>query len=92
VKADSVHDFATIIRGRRHELGLTQAALADRAGVSRKWVHELEGGKLTAELGLVIRALHALGLEVDVRDTASSPGDRRGVDLDEILRRHGADG
>lgn len=92
MKADSVHDFASIVRGRRHELGLTQAALADRAGVSRKWVHELEGGKPTAELGLVVRTLQALGLELDVRDPASVPGDPRSVDLDEILRRHGADG
>ncbi len=40
---------AATARGRRFELGLSQAALANRAGVSRDWVNYFEAGKLTLE-------------------------------------------
>lgn len=93
MKADSVHDVAVIVRSRRHELGLTQASLAERIGVSRKWVHELEAGKTTAELGLVLRALHALDLEIDIRvPGAARPPSAGKVDLDDLLSRYGEDG
>ena len=34
--------------------------------VSRDWIVQLEKGKATVELGLVLRALKALGLLVDI--------------------------
>ena len=60
-------------------------------GVSRQWVVEVEKGKPRAELGLVLRALVALELALDVRP----PGDRQpaasdptwGIDLDDVLAR-----
>ncbi len=85
----SVSDVAAMIRGRRRDLGLTQAALAQMIGASRKWVGELENGKVTAELGLVMRAFDALGLEVDVG--AARRGRTDGIDLDEIIVEHGGD-
>ncbi|HEY7933333.1 MAG TPA: helix-turn-helix transcriptional regulator [Solirubrobacteraceae bacterium] len=62
----SIRDLAAAIRGRRRELGLTQADLAMRAGVSRKWVYEFEAGKPAAELQLILRVMDALGLALDV--------------------------
>ncbi|MBV9040759.1 MAG: helix-turn-helix transcriptional regulator, partial [Acidimicrobiia bacterium] len=67
MRARSSIDIATAIRSRRLELGLSQASVADRAGVSRKWVSEFESGKPTAELGTLLRVLDALGLLLEVR-------------------------
>lgn len=71
------------IKGRRLDLGWTQARLAERAGTSRAWIVAVEKGKATAEVGAVLRTLTALGLRVDV-DTSTEPlhGD---VDLDNLL-------
>ncbi len=62
----NVRELGLRMRDRRLELGFTQAALAKRVGVSRFWVMQMERGNSGAEIGLVFRALHALGLAVDV--------------------------
>lgn len=49
---------------RRHNLG--QQELASRIGVSRQWVVEVEKGKARAEVGLVLRALDALGVRLSL--------------------------
>lgn len=46
-------DLAAVARGRRLDLGWTQAETAGRAGVSRKWLSDLETGKATVDLGVV---------------------------------------
>jgi y4mF family transcriptional regulator len=82
----STRDIAAAVRGRRHDLGLSQAALADRAGVSRRWISQFEAGKSTAELGLVLRILDALALTLELRDASvpaeASSDKRSAVDLD----------
>jgi HTH-type transcriptional regulator/antitoxin HipB len=45
---------------------MSQAELAKRTGVSRKWIYEFEGGKPTAEFGLLLRVLDALGLAIEL--------------------------
>jgi transcriptional regulator with XRE-family HTH domain len=51
----------------RRDAGLTQAQLAERAGVSRRWIGELEAGKRPgAELSLVMRTADALGLQLSL--------------------------
>jgi HTH-type transcriptional regulator / antitoxin HipB len=86
VKAFTAHGLATIARGRRLDLRLSQAKVAEKVGVSRKWVYEFESGKPTAELGIVMRTLDVLGLEVDIFDPSTRP--RPEIDLDEILAEH----
>jgi HTH-type transcriptional regulator / antitoxin HipB len=88
VKAFTVFDLATIARARRRDLGFSQAKVAEIVGVSRKWVYEFEGGKPAAELGIVMRTLDALGLEIDIVDPAKNPRAKSQVDLDEILAEH----
>ena len=51
-----------VIRQRRKALGWDQAQLAERVGVSRQWVIEVEKGKPRVELQLVLRTLNVLGL------------------------------
>ena len=86
----SIRDLAATVRGRRLELGLSQADIARLAGVSRQWVNEFESGKPTAELRLVIRLLDALrlSLTLDERDGSgrvAQPSASNPVDLDALL-------
>lgn len=64
---------------------MTQAGLAAEAKVSRRWLSDLEAGKPTAEVGLVLRTLHALGIGLDASPIVSYAG---GLDLDALLERY----
>jgi HTH-type transcriptional regulator/antitoxin HipB len=80
------------IRLKRQESGLSQNALAARIGVGRKWVIGIESGNPKAELGLVLKALDALGLRASVSEKAptSPTPERRPFGpsrLDEVFRR-----
>lgn len=89
---NSIHDIAAVARGRRRELGLSQAELASRMGVSRQWIAGFEAGKPGAELRLVIRLIAALGLRLSVeadgggREGGEPAGDE--VNLDALLDQH----
>jgi HTH-type transcriptional regulator / antitoxin HipB len=79
-------DLGAAIRERRRQLDLDQATLAKRIGVSRQWVIAIEQGRSRAEVGLVLRALDALGIRLNIgtsdgcdRATASP------VDIDAIV-------
>ena len=58
--------MGVVIRQRRKALHWDQAQLAERVGVSRQWVIEMEKGKPRAELQLVLRTLNVLGLVLTV--------------------------
>jgi HTH-type transcriptional regulator / antitoxin HipB len=58
-------DLGAIIRDRRRQLKLDQAAFAKRIGVSRPWVIAIERGHPGAALGLVLRALDVLDIQLD---------------------------
>jgi HTH-type transcriptional regulator/antitoxin HipB len=87
MQVNSMHDLTAALRGRRRALGLSQAELAARARVSRQWISELEGGKPAAELGLVLRVLHALDLRLDLSEAAGGRDrpTRGAMDLDALL-------
>lgn len=57
---------------RRRQLGLTQADLADLAGVSDRSVRALESGKATMRLDVVTAVAEALGLELHLTLRASA--------------------
>lgn len=65
--------IGALVRDTRTAAGLTQTELADRIGASRFWVAEFEKGKPSAELGLALKALHALGLAVQIEPTSAAP-------------------
>ncbi len=56
--------LAAQVRTRRKQLGLTQADVADIAGVSAKLVRDVEAGKPTLRLDTLRRVLEAVGLEL----------------------------
>jgi transcriptional regulator with XRE-family HTH domain len=49
------------LRARRRAVGLSQAALAAKAGVSRIFVEKIEAGARTPSWGTLARLAHALG-------------------------------
>jgi HTH-type transcriptional regulator / antitoxin HipB len=63
-------DFATAlgtaVRSRRTALSLSQADVADLAGVSERFVRFVEQGKSTIQLEQLLAVLHTLGLELAV--------------------------
>jgi y4mF family transcriptional regulator len=66
----SVQDLGAALRVARKALGLTQADLALAAGVGLRFVVELEAGKPTVRLELVLRVIDALGGSVQLGDLA----------------------
>lgn len=77
-------DIAGLIKSRREALGLSQKALADRLTVSRKWVNEIEQGNANAKLGLVLRALNELKIDITASTDASTIPATDTMDEDEI--------
>jgi HTH-type transcriptional regulator/antitoxin HipB len=84
-------EVGAAIRARRRTLGWDQVELAERIGVSRLWVNQIEGGKPGAGLGLVLRAFNALGLTLNVATPSELDAEiettvpAKAIDLDAIL-------
>ena len=57
--------LANRLKERRAEVGLTQAELAERVGVTRKTVNTVENGVFTPSTPLAIKLSQALGLTVE---------------------------
>jgi HTH-type transcriptional regulator/antitoxin HipB len=57
-------DIGATIREGRRGLALDQATLAERVGVSRLWISQVERGKPGASMGLVLRTFSVLGIEL----------------------------
>jgi len=77
-------DFGALIRDRRRARGWSQKALADAIGASRLWVNEAERGKSRAELGLVLRALDVLQVNLRAEQRAQASG---APNIDAIVER-----
>ena len=86
MKINTARELGALIKDRRRALKLSQFELAARIGVRRLWIVELEKGKPTAQIGLVLRALKALGTPIDISPvTPDQPTDA--TDLDSIIER-----
>ena len=87
----NAEQLGTTIRLKRKEKNLSQSELAAQLGVERKWVLRLEAGNPKAEIGLVLKALAALGVRTTLSDhntaqpraNSASPPSR----LDEVFQR-----
>ena len=55
-------DVGRLVRAARTRRAMSQADLAVAAGVSRRWLVDLEAGKPRAELALALRVLAVLGV------------------------------
>ena len=85
----SSSDLGAIIRDRRKRLKLDQSTFAKRIGVSRQWVIEVEHGHARAELGLILRALDALGIRLDAssEQPPSHGSGKSAVDINAIVAK-----
>ncbi len=79
------YDIGQIIKSRRKQLGWDQAQLADKIGVSRQWIINIEQGKPRAEIGLILRALHALELPVFIGQINTDSTSKNMPDFDIVL-------
>lgn len=89
MQVKTTNDIGSLIRDRRTHLRWSQEELATRVGVSRLWIVQLEKGKPTAQIGLVLRTLKELGLALDASapsETGPRSTDAGTVDLDRIIR------
>jgi len=64
----SALDIGAAIRKKRKEDGLTLADAAGLCNVNYRFLSDLENGKATAQLGKVLQVLHALGIEIELKD------------------------
>jgi HTH-type transcriptional regulator/antitoxin HipB len=86
-------DLGALIRDHRTRLGLDQKSLAEKVGVSRQWIVDVEKGKTRAEIGLLLRTVGALGIALDAekeapgkpKDTSLSHGVHAHIDIDSIV-------
>ncbi len=95
MRVGTVHRIQALVKGRRKDLGLSQATVAQNAQVSRKWLSEFERGVTTAaELPLVLRLLDALALDIEITVRGEAPRsgsnepDTHDADLDAVLRNY----
>lgn len=80
-------DLGAVIRDRRRQLKLNQAAFAKRIGVSRYWVIMIERGHPRAALSLALRAVDALGIQLDASVRQTSRRRPSAVDIDAIVAK-----
>lgn len=85
-------ELGLLLRDRRRAMGLSQQDLASRLGVSRSWLIDVEHGKPRTAIGLVLRALRAVGVTLHVRtgpdrDIATRQRPTRSADVDAIIER-----
>lgn len=88
------HDVGLLLKDGRRRANLDQATLAQRLGVSRKWVVEAERGNAGAALGTILRALDIVGVQlaaptrdgnIEASPRASSLRTPTTVDIDAIV-------
>lgn len=85
MRVNTATELGHLVRDKRKQQNLTQAQLANKIGVSRKWLIDLEGGKATAEVSLVLRALRSLGIDIEVKDRTSRVVTDRTFNIDDIV-------
>lgn len=80
-------EIGLLVREQRKSRGWTQDIFAQKLGVSRLWVVQMEQGKSTAQIGLVLRALNELGLPMQIDLAPKADTKPAGfIDLDSIIR------
>ena len=67
VKLSSSAELGQLVRQTRKEQGLTQLDVAGLAGLSNRFIIDLERGKATLQIQKVLNVLALLGLELTVR-------------------------
>ena len=65
-----IAEYARLIKDERQRQGISQTDMAQRLGVSRRWLIEFEHARVpNPEFSTILSALTELGLSLDVRKT-----------------------
>lgn len=72
----SAERLLAAVRSRRKELGLTQQELADLSGVSTRFLHDVENGKVIVQFDLLLAVADTLGLQLHWHVRQTTRGDR----------------
>jgi len=65
---NSAASLSSLVQNKRHQMKLSQAELADKVGVSRLWINQVEKGKESINFSLVLRLLKTLDLSLKTVD------------------------
>ncbi|WP_020398768.1 helix-turn-helix domain-containing protein [Kordiimonas gwangyangensis] len=68
----SAKDIGIALRRRRRKHNLTQAALAQRAGLRQSTVSQVENGLETVKLSTIIELMRVLDLEIQLQPRSKS--------------------
>lgn len=63
LKITDVKDIGLAIKKRRKALGYTQADISNYTGLSISFIADVEHGKVTVELGKVLKLVNILGFD-----------------------------
>jgi HTH-type transcriptional regulator / antitoxin HipB len=73
LRVTTPEDLGAVVRAIRREAGIDQATAAGLAGVGVRFLGDVERGKSTLRLGLVLQVLDRLGLELTVTRRKGGP-------------------
>lgn len=59
-----VASFGSLVRTRRLEEGMSVVRLSEVTGIGRRFIHELEAGKDTVQLGRALLVAEAVGIDL----------------------------
>lgn len=78
----TLQDLRVIVKAQRKTLKMNQDALAERAGVSRRWISMFENGHETAEIGRLLAVLNALNIRLTASTNSAT---RTSADIDDAF-------
>lgn len=67
-------DVGRLVRQRRSDVGLSQAELAERAGITRQLLSRFEQAKSDLPMAVALRLMRELNLSIDVRTREERSG------------------
>jgi len=92
MRVATVFELGQAIRGMRLDRGWTQTELARRVGTTQSWISEIERGKPTAEIGLVLRTLRVLQVHLEICTETEKRAKQVSKTSEAILKAAGLDG
>lgn len=73
MRIKTAETLGQLVQDQRKQRGWSQTQLAEKVGVSRLWISQLENGKESVEFGLVLKTIRALDLLLDVSKLTKNP-------------------
>lgn len=85
---DSKRELGAVLRVSRRRLGLTQADVAERAGVQRTWLVRLEAGRENPTFDKLLSVFRALGVGMDLEPRDTEQRNRPAANVPSLLDQH----